>query len=92
MPADDLVSGTDLPGWNKALASDWYSGFLEVEAKRLHYMLVESENDPKNDPVVLWLNGGPGCSSLEGFLYEHGPLVRHLSCGTSHFGATPLSP
>ena len=49
------------------------AGYLDVGAgKHLHYMLSESEKAPAKDPLVFWFNGGPGCSSLDGFFYEHG--------------------
>ena len=39
-----------------------------------HYWMVESTKDAKNDPVVFWTNGGPGCSGLLGFFTEQGPF------------------
>ena len=69
----DLVLG--LPDCDR-LNSDWFSGFLNVnENKSLHYVFVTSLYDPVNDPVLVWFNGGPGCSSLLALFQEHGPYV-----------------
>jgi len=58
------------------LPTDWYSGFLNVTAtKSLHYVFIKSLNDTKNDPILIWFNGGPGCSALLGLMQEHGPFV-----------------
>lgn len=46
-----------------------YSGYLTLQADpqiSAHYVFITSKKDPENDDVVLWLNGGPGCSSLLG--------------------------
>lgn len=45
-----------------------YSGYLNVsDAKSLHYLFFESQSAPETDPVLIWFNGGPGCSSMLGF-------------------------
>ena len=39
------------------------------------YRFVESARSPTEDPVALWMNGGPGSSSIAfGFWTEHGPF------------------
>ena len=44
-----------------------YSGYLIInEIKKLHYMFNLTTENWENKPLVLWLNGGPGCSSLDG--------------------------
>lgn len=66
---------TQLPGMEFKPNYRQWSGYLQARpGKFLHYWFVTSQRDPVKDPLVLWLNGGPGCSSLDGFLSENGPF------------------
>lgn len=78
-PDSDLVKS--LPGFDAPLTFEMYSGYLQgaTENFQLHYVFVEAQNDSANAPLVLWLNGGPGCSSLLGMFTENGPLLVSLS-------------
>ena len=40
----------------------------------MFYWLFRSRRDADNDPVVMWLTGGPGCSSETALFYENGPF------------------
>ncbi|VDK17978.1 unnamed protein product [Anisakis simplex] len=65
----------NLPGITYDLNFEHYSGYLNPsKGNYLHYWFTQSQNDPANDPLLLWLNGGPGCSSLTGLLTELGPF------------------
>ena len=41
---------------------------------RMFYLFFESRENKAEDPIVLWMSGGPGCSSELALFYENGPF------------------
>jgi len=80
---DKVVS---LPGYGVPPAPQ-YSGFLDATKAdptagvMLHYWFAETTSTNPDAPIVLWLNGGPGSSSILGMLQEHGPLLINATGG-----------
>jgi carboxypeptidase C (cathepsin A) len=67
----DVGGSTSTQSTSTASNTQSTTGTLPV--RHLHYQFITSESDPSTDPVVLWLNGGPGASSLIGAWSELGP-------------------
>ncbi|XP_074273717.1 serine carboxypeptidase-like 34 [Silene latifolia] len=55
-----------------------YAGYVTVNeshGRALFYWFFEAVDEPHNKPLLLWLNGGPGCSSVGyGEAEELGPF------------------
>jgi len=93
-PLEDLID--ELPGYGRP-PTPMFSGYLDATdgcdttvngpVCKIHYWLAmadgsdfdEKTNGPR--PTVLWLNGGPGSSSLLGWLQEVGPLLLNATGG-----------
>nr|GFA59458.1 serine carboxypeptidase II-3-like [Tanacetum cinerariifolium] len=71
---DKIVS---LPGQPSGVDFNQYAGYVTVNStagRALFYYFVESPTESSTKPLVMWLNGGPGCSSMIGAMSELGPF------------------
>jgi len=64
------------------------AGYLKASATSNYFFwLFESKSAPATDPLIMWLSGGPGCSSQLALFGENGP------CTVSEDGkSTKLNP
>ncbi|KAL5706189.1 hypothetical protein ACHQM5_024390 [Ranunculus cassubicifolius] len=69
-----------LPGQPNVKFSQ-YGGYVNVDEKAgraLYYYFAEADHLKQSKPLLLWLNGGPGCSSVGyGAMQEIGPFRVH---------------
>uniref|UniRef100_A0A6J0SQL2 Probable serine carboxypeptidase CPVL n=1 Tax=Pogona vitticeps TaxID=103695 RepID=A0A6J0SQL2_9SAUR len=59
-----------------------YSGYLTVNKtynSNLFFWFFPALVQPEKAPVLLWLQGGPGGTSMFGLFVEHGPYVVHMN-------------
>lgn len=70
-----------LPRDSPRIANAQYTGHIHVggtakkDARHMFYWLIEADKSvPQPAPLMLWLQGGPGCSGLYGMFTEVGPL------------------
>ncbi|CAN8096292.1 unnamed protein product [Discula destructiva] len=75
--SDFLVDGTAIPDVPYDVGES-YAGQLPLgnsTTDELFFWFFPSTNEAADQEILIWLNGGPGCSSLEGLLQENGPFL-----------------
>ncbi|KYQ91708.1 peptidase S10 family protein [Tieghemostelium lacteum] len=90
-PEDYLV--TDLPGLQVEL--EHYAGLIQVDSVNdgnLFFWFFPAVNSTPETPFVIWINGGPGCSSQDGLFLETGPFrLKKNDSGDINIDINPWS-
>lgn len=68
-----------------------WSGYIDaIGGESFFFYFFESRSNPDKDPVLLWTNGGPGCSSAIGLFQELGPC-RVKEGSSKHASGPPIN-
>ncbi|KAL7617160.1 hypothetical protein Lser_V15G04311 [Lactuca serriola] len=84
-----------LPGFDGDLPFTLETGYIGVgedEAVQIFYYFVESERNPSEDPLLIYLTGGPGTSVLYSMMYQIGPLNFDLDASWENNITLKLNP
>nr|XP_043622071.1 serine carboxypeptidase-like 13 [Erigeron canadensis] len=95
MIANSQTIVKSLPGYSGPLPFKLETGYIGVgkdEAVQLFYYFVESEGNPEEDPLIIWLAGGPGCGTLRAFFFEIGPMQIQYGNYIDNVPALQLDP
>ncbi|KAJ8624263.1 hypothetical protein MRB53_032793 [Persea americana] len=87
----DLAAQSGIPADELGHHAGYYR-LSHTHDARMFYLFFESRNS-KKDPVVIWLMGGPGCSSELAVFYENGPftIANNLSLLWNDYGWDKVS-
>jgi cathepsin A (carboxypeptidase C) len=90
MKATLRATGSGWPACDPAVTQrSGYMDISDVTDKHYFFWMFEAKTNPTTAPLILWMTGGPGCSSGLAVLIENGPC--HMNETTGDLYTNPYS-